>query len=176
MSSTTVASRAYAVVPARRSRWSRGGASRPSSAPAAGSARHRADASRRDRAARSPDPQPAPCGSEEEAFVAVSMYARWLKPHPSAKSSWSVGCSDSSAHRICLEGLWACRMGWYGKSRWADDRRLGRTRRGQSRAHARSSGTLRVAARDAKLRPTRLKAPLSSRGESGWGMARPPST
>ena len=53
MSSTTVASRAYAVVPARRSRWSRGGASRPSSAPAAGSARHRADASRRDRAARS---------------------------------------------------------------------------------------------------------------------------
>ena len=41
-----------------------------------------------------------PCGSEEEAFVAVSMYARWLKPHPSAKSSWSVGCSDSSAHRI----------------------------------------------------------------------------
>ena len=44
MSSTTVASRAYAVVPARRSRWSRGGASRPSSAPAAGSARHRADA------------------------------------------------------------------------------------------------------------------------------------
>ena len=47
MSSTTVASRAYAVVPARRSRGSRGGASRPSSAPAAGSARHRADASRR---------------------------------------------------------------------------------------------------------------------------------
>ena len=61
MSSTTVASRAYAVVPARRSRWSHGGASRPSSAPAAGSARHRADASRRDRAARSPDPQPASC-------------------------------------------------------------------------------------------------------------------
>ena len=61
MSSTTVASRAYAVVPARRSRWSRGGASRPGSAPAAGSARHRADASRRDRAARSPDPQPASC-------------------------------------------------------------------------------------------------------------------
>ena len=38
MSSTTVASRAYAVVPARRSRWSRGGAYRPRSAPAAGSA------------------------------------------------------------------------------------------------------------------------------------------
>ena len=62
MSSTTVASRAYAVVPAKRSRWSRGGAYRPRSAPAAGSARHRADAGRRDRAARSPDPQPASAG------------------------------------------------------------------------------------------------------------------
>ena len=41
-----------------------------------------------------------PCESEEDAFVAVSMYARWLKPHPSTKSSWSVGCSDVSAHRI----------------------------------------------------------------------------
>ena len=61
MSSTTVASRTYAVVPAKRSRWSRGGAYRPRSAPAAGSARHRADAGRRDRAARSPDPQPASC-------------------------------------------------------------------------------------------------------------------
>ena len=61
MSSTTVASRAYAVVPAKRSRWSRGGAYRPRSAPAAGSARHRADAGRRDRAARSPDRQPASC-------------------------------------------------------------------------------------------------------------------
>ena len=58
MSSTTVASRAYAVVPARRSRCSRG-ASRTSSAPAAGSARHRADAGRG--AARSPDAQPASC-------------------------------------------------------------------------------------------------------------------
>ena len=42
MSSTTEASRAYAAVPARRSRCSRGGASRPGSAPVAGSARHRA--------------------------------------------------------------------------------------------------------------------------------------
>ena len=41
-----------------------------------------------------------PHESEEEAFVAVSMYARWLKPHPSTKSSWSVGYSDASAHRI----------------------------------------------------------------------------
>ena len=41
-----------------------------------------------------------PRESEEEAFVAVSMYARWLKPHPSAKSSWAVGYADASAHRI----------------------------------------------------------------------------
>ncbi len=39
-----------------------------------------------------------PCDNEKEAFVAVSMYARWLKPHPSAQSSWIV--SDASAHRI----------------------------------------------------------------------------
>lgn len=37
--------------------------------------------------------------NEEEAFVAVSMYARWMKPHPSTGSSW-VGASDVSAHRI----------------------------------------------------------------------------
>ena len=37
---------------------------------------------------------------EEEAFIAVSMYARWLKAHPSTKSSWSTGYSDASAHRI----------------------------------------------------------------------------
>ncbi|MCY4601829.1 MAG: hypothetical protein OXF27_18140 [Acidobacteria bacterium] len=41
-----------------------------------------------------------PRESEEDAFVAVSMYARWIKPHPSTKSSWGVGCSDVSAHRI----------------------------------------------------------------------------
>ena len=41
-----------------------------------------------------------PRGSEEEAFVAVSMYARWLKPHPSTRSPWRVGCADASAHRI----------------------------------------------------------------------------
>ena len=35
----------------------------------------------------------------EEAFVAVSMYARWMKPHPLTGSSW-VGASDVSAHRI----------------------------------------------------------------------------
>ena len=85
MLSTTVASRAYAVVPARRSRWSRGGASRPSSAPAAGSARHRADASRRDRAARSPDPQPASCRRSFRrgfrARAAPSTRHRWC-PRP----------------------------------------------------------------------------------------------
>ena len=33
-------------------------------------------------------------------FIAVSMYARWIRPHPSTKSSWSVGYQDGSAHRI----------------------------------------------------------------------------
>lgn len=41
-----------------------------------------------------------PGNSEEAAFIAVSMYARWLKPHPSTESNWSVGYSDASAHRI----------------------------------------------------------------------------
>ena len=41
-----------------------------------------------------------PHDREEEAFVAVSMYARWLRSHPSTKSSWRVGYSDASAHRI----------------------------------------------------------------------------
>ena len=85
MSSTAVASRAYAVVPARRSRWSRGGASRPSSAPVAGSVRHQADASRRDRAARSPDPQPASCRRSFRrgfrARAAPSTRHRWC-PRP----------------------------------------------------------------------------------------------
>ena len=33
-------------------------------------------------------------------FIAVSMYARWIRPHPSAKSKWFVGFQDGSAHRI----------------------------------------------------------------------------
>ena len=41
-----------------------------------------------------------PRGNEEEAFVAVSMYARWMKPHPSTGSPFKVGASDVSAHRI----------------------------------------------------------------------------
>ena len=127
MSSTTVASRAYAVVPARRSRWSRGGASRPSSAPAAGSARHRADASRRDRAARSPDPQPASCRRSFRrgfrAHAAPSTRHRWC-PRPDQQplsgcvgrdvlawslrtKSWRRRCSSrsSSLSLICRASL-----------------------------------------------------------------------
>ncbi len=33
-------------------------------------------------------------------FIAVSMYARWIKPHPYANSRWRVGYPDGSAHRI----------------------------------------------------------------------------
>ena len=33
-------------------------------------------------------------------FIVVSMYARWMKPHPSTGSKWSVGYPDGSAHRI----------------------------------------------------------------------------
>ena len=33
-------------------------------------------------------------------FIAVSMYARWIKPHPSTDSKWRVGYPDGSAHRI----------------------------------------------------------------------------
>ena len=80
MSSTTVASRAYAVVPAKRSRWSRGGAYRPRSAPAAGSARHRADAGRRDRAVRSPDPQPASVPEVVSAWLSCSRRAEHSTP------------------------------------------------------------------------------------------------
>ena len=36
----------------------------------------------------------------DKAFIAVSMYARWLMPHPSVKTNWSVGYADASAHRI----------------------------------------------------------------------------
>ncbi len=37
---------------------------------------------------------------EGEAFVAISMYARWIRPHVSTRSSWKVGYADGSAHRI----------------------------------------------------------------------------
>ena len=37
---------------------------------------------------------------DAEPFIAVSMYGRWIAPHPSAKSRWRVGYPDGSAHRI----------------------------------------------------------------------------
>ena len=33
-------------------------------------------------------------------FIAVSMYARWTRPHPHANSRWFIGYADGSAHRI----------------------------------------------------------------------------
>ena len=41
-----------------------------------------------------------PQGRPEAAFLAFSMYARWIKPHPSTRSSWRVGASDVTAHSI----------------------------------------------------------------------------
>ena len=32
-------------------------------------------------------------------FVAVSVYARWEKPHPSTPTNWGVGYADAMAHR-----------------------------------------------------------------------------
>ena len=37
---------------------------------------------------------------DDPPFIAVSLYARWNKPHPSTESKWSVGHSDGSVHRI----------------------------------------------------------------------------
>ncbi|MCY3627559.1 MAG: hypothetical protein OXG88_07960 [Gammaproteobacteria bacterium] len=33
-------------------------------------------------------------------FIALSMYARWIRPHKTTKSKWRVGYTDGSAHRI----------------------------------------------------------------------------
>ena len=42
-----------------------------------------------------------PHGSPEHSFIAVSMYARWMKPHPSTgPGRFGVGATDVSAHRI----------------------------------------------------------------------------
>ena len=41
-----------------------------------------------------------PLGGTAESFIAVSMYARWIAPHPSTRGKWSVGYSDGTAHRI----------------------------------------------------------------------------
>lgn len=35
-----------------------------------------------------------------EPFIVVSMYARWIEPHPSTGSKRKSGCADGSAHRI----------------------------------------------------------------------------
>ena len=37
---------------------------------------------------------------DQEPFVAVSMYARWLRPHASTPTKWIAGYSDASTHRI----------------------------------------------------------------------------
>ena len=39
-----------------------------------------------------------PRGQPEKTFVAVSMYARWMKDHPSTRTRWIH--ADGSAHRI----------------------------------------------------------------------------
>ena len=35
-----------------------------------------------------------------EPFVVVSMYGRWIRWHPTAKSPWRVGYPDGAVHRI----------------------------------------------------------------------------
>ncbi len=35
-----------------------------------------------------------------EPFTVVSMYARWMSPHPAAETNFAVGYADGSAHRI----------------------------------------------------------------------------
>ena len=37
---------------------------------------------------------------EAQPFIVVSMYAYWLRPHPSTNSRWRTGYADASAHRI----------------------------------------------------------------------------
>ena len=41
-----------------------------------------------------------PRDSSIEPFIAVSMYGRWIRPHPSVKTSWRAGYADASVHRI----------------------------------------------------------------------------
>ena len=40
-----------------------------------------------------------PRENPQDAFVAISMHAHLMKPHPSTRSTWQVGASDVSAHR-----------------------------------------------------------------------------
>lgn len=35
-----------------------------------------------------------------DPFIAVSTYARWVRPHVSTKSPWKTGSPDASTHRI----------------------------------------------------------------------------
>ena len=37
---------------------------------------------------------------DSEPFIVVSMYSRWLRPHPSTPTKWRAGYSDASTHRI----------------------------------------------------------------------------
>lgn len=37
---------------------------------------------------------------DSDPFIAVSMYARWVRPHISTNSPWKTGCPDASTHRI----------------------------------------------------------------------------
>ena len=103
MSSTTVASRAYAVVPAKRSRWSRGGAYRPRSAPAAGSARHRADAGRRDRARA--QPRPTTCIVPEVVSAWLSCSRRAEHSTPLASSAGPAACPGLALVVMSLQEL-----------------------------------------------------------------------
>ena len=41
-----------------------------------------------------------PRATQQKPFIVVSMYARWMMPHPSTNTKWKVGCADTSAHRI----------------------------------------------------------------------------
>ena len=41
-----------------------------------------------------------PLNSDQRSFIAASMYASWIMPHPSTYTKWSVGASDVAAHRI----------------------------------------------------------------------------
>ena len=41
-----------------------------------------------------------PLEGEPAPFLAVSMYARWFRPHPSTACKWRAGYVDGTAHRI----------------------------------------------------------------------------
>ncbi len=57
----------------------------------------------------------APRGRPEEAFIAVSMYARWINAYTPSGNSWIA--SDASAHRILSDlSAFAGYDGWIGHS------------------------------------------------------------